>query len=91
VRKSTVNPTWYAFVVLAVVIAIDLSRTLVSWRTARQYGSAALASNAVHFGSDLVGSVAVLVGLLLAPPAIRTVTRWRRCSSARSCCSPPRG
>jgi cation diffusion facilitator family transporter len=66
VRQSTVNPTWYAFVVLAVVIAIDLSRTLVSWRTARQYGSAALASNAVHFASDLVGSVAVLTGLLLA-------------------------
>jgi cation diffusion facilitator family transporter len=66
VTKSTVNPTWYAFVVIAVVMAIDLSRTTVSWRTARQYGSAALASNALHFGSDFVGSLAVLVGLLLA-------------------------
>ena len=66
VTKSRVHPTWYAFAVLAIVIAIDLSRTLVSWRTARRYSSAALASNAVHFGSDLVGSVAVLTGLLLA-------------------------
>src|SRR6478609_9659122 len=60
-----VRPAWYALVVLVVVIAIDLSRTFVSWRTSRQYASAALASNALHFASDLAGSVAVLVGLVL--------------------------
>jgi divalent metal cation (Fe/Co/Zn/Cd) transporter len=37
----------------------------VSWRAARRYRSAALASNALHFGSDLAGSVAVLIGLVL--------------------------
>lgn len=62
---SHVNAAWYAFVVLGVVIAIDASRTFVSWRTARRYSSAALASNALHFGSDLAGSLAVLGGLLL--------------------------
>jgi cation diffusion facilitator family transporter len=62
---SHVNVTWYALVVVVVVIAIDMSRTVVSYRTARTYGSAALASNALHFGSDLLGSVAVLVGLVL--------------------------
>jgi cation diffusion facilitator family transporter len=56
--------TWYAFFVIALVLAIDLSRTVVSWRTARRYESAALASNALHFGSDLAGSAAVLVGLV---------------------------
>jgi cation diffusion facilitator family transporter len=61
-----VNVTWYAFVVLGVVIAIDASRTVVSWRTARRHESAALASNALHFGSDLLGSLAVLTGLLFA-------------------------
>jgi cation diffusion facilitator family transporter len=61
-----VHAAWYAFAVVAIVIVIDASRTLVSWRTARQYGSAALASNALHFGSDLAGSVAVLVGLIFA-------------------------
>jgi len=66
ITHSRVNPTWYAFVVLGVVISIDLSRTFVSWRTSRRYGSAALASNALHFGSDLAGSFAVLVGLVLA-------------------------
>ncbi len=58
--------TWYAFVVLGVVIAIDASRATVSWRTARRYESAALSSNALHFVSDLMGSVAVLVGLIAA-------------------------
>src|SRR5947207_9606475 len=61
-----VRVTWYAFAVLGVVIAIDASRTVVSWRTARRHESAALASNALHFGSDLLGSLAVLAGLLFA-------------------------
>ncbi len=60
------NVTWYALAVLGVVIAIDTSRTLLSWRTARRFGSAAITSNALHFASDLAGSVAVLVGLLVA-------------------------
>jgi cation diffusion facilitator family transporter len=66
ITHQRVHATWYAFAVLGVVIAIDLSRTTVSWRTSRRYGSAALAANALHFGSDLVGSFAVLAGLLLA-------------------------
>jgi cation diffusion facilitator family transporter len=57
--------TWYAFAVLGVVIGIDLTRTLVSVRTSRRFGSAALQANALHFASDLLGSTAVLVGLLL--------------------------
>ncbi len=64
--ESRVDVRWYAFVVLAVVIAIDLGRMVVSLRTARRFGSAALQANALHFGSDLVGSVAVLGGLGLA-------------------------
>jgi cation diffusion facilitator family transporter len=63
---SHVNVTWWALMVVGVVIAIDASRTVVSWRTSRRYESAALASNALHFGSDLLGSLAVLVGLLFA-------------------------
>jgi cation diffusion facilitator family transporter len=62
----SVNATWYAFAVVAVVIAVDASRLIVSSRTSRRYKSAALSSNAVHFGSDLAGSVAVLIGLSLA-------------------------
>jgi cation diffusion facilitator family transporter len=54
-----------ALVVIGIVIVVDVGRTVSSARVARRYGSAAIASNALHFASDLVGSVAVLVGLLL--------------------------
>ena len=59
-----VDATWYAFVVVGIVIVIDASRTMVSWRAARELHSAALESNALHFFSDLLGSTAVLIGLL---------------------------
>ena len=60
-----VEVTWWALAVLGVVIVVDASRALVSFRTSRRYGSAALAANALHFSSDLAGTIAVLVGLLL--------------------------
>jgi cation diffusion facilitator family transporter len=60
-----IEVTWWAFTVLAVVIAVDASRTTISYRAARRYKSPALAANALHFGSDLAGSLAVLVGLAL--------------------------
>jgi cation diffusion facilitator family transporter len=64
-RDTSVHATWYALAVIVVVIMIDLSRTIVSWRASRRYVSAALSANALHFGSDLAGSGAVLVGLVL--------------------------
>src|SRR6266511_1273161 len=60
-----VDAAWCALVVLGVVIAIDASRTLISWRASRELDSAALRSNALHFFSDLLGSVAVLIGLVV--------------------------
>jgi cation diffusion facilitator family transporter len=65
-HPTSVHATWYAFAVIVVVIAVDLSRVAVSWRGARRYHSAALAANALHFGSDFLGSAAVLLGLILA-------------------------
>jgi cation diffusion facilitator family transporter len=61
---SEVEATWYAFVVIVAVIVIDASRTAVSLRGSREYDSPALQANALHFGSDLAGSTAVLLGLL---------------------------
>src|SRR5918911_1529093 len=61
-----VHAAWYALVVIVVVMAVDVTRTAVSLRASRRYRSAALASNALHFASDLAGSGAVLVGLVLA-------------------------
>jgi cation diffusion facilitator family transporter len=61
-----VRATWFALTVVGVVIAVDASRALVSARAARRYKSSAFAASALHFASDLAGSTAVLVGLLVA-------------------------
>jgi len=56
---------WYVLAVVAVVIVIDAARSLVSHRAAHRHASAALHANALHFSLDMVGSVAVLIGLAL--------------------------
>jgi cation diffusion facilitator family transporter len=61
-----VEPTWWTFAAIGLVIAIDTSRTVVSLRAGRQHRSDALLANAVHFGSDLAGTLAVLAGLSAA-------------------------
>ncbi len=55
---------WYQFAVIGLALVLDLSRTSVSLAAARRYDSPALRSNAVHFGADMAGSLAVLAGLL---------------------------
>jgi cation diffusion facilitator family transporter len=60
-----VDARWYTFAVLGAVIAIDASRSLASRRAANRHASAALSANALHFTLDLLGSVAVLIGLVL--------------------------
>jgi cation diffusion facilitator family transporter len=64
--EQEIETAWWVFAALAVVLAIDVSRTTASYRAARRYRSAALLSNALHFGSDLVGTLAVLAGLVAA-------------------------
>jgi len=66
VVEVDVDPTWWTFAAIALVLAIDGSRTMVSLRGARLYRSDALLSNALHFGSDFVGTLAVLAGLVAA-------------------------
>jgi cation diffusion facilitator family transporter len=63
--QPEIDTAWYAFAAVGVVIVVDLSRAAVSLRAARRYESAALMANALHFGGDLAGSLAVLLGLVL--------------------------
>jgi cation diffusion facilitator family transporter len=63
VIEFEVEATWWTFAAVALVIAIDASRTVVSLQGARRYHSDALLANALHFGSDLAGTLAVLAGL----------------------------
>ena len=61
-----VDAAWWTFAAVALVIVVDSVRTLTSLRAARRYRSAALLSNALHFSSDLGGTLAVLAGLTAA-------------------------
>jgi cation diffusion facilitator family transporter len=61
-----VDATWWALLVIVVVIVLDATRAAILFRAARRYRSAAFQASALHFGSDLAGSTAVLIGLLVA-------------------------
>jgi cation diffusion facilitator family transporter len=62
----TVRPSGWIFAVVLVVICIDAARAVTSWRASQRHHSAALAAGAVHFVSDMAGTLAVLIGLLAA-------------------------
>lgn len=67
-REGTPPPTISAvpFVVLVIDIAVNLWRARALHRAARETRSQALAADALHFASDVMGSFAVIVGLILA-------------------------
>ena len=58
-----VEATAWAFVVIAASIVIDFFRARLLYRVARETSSEALEADALHFGSDMWSSAAVLVGL----------------------------
>ncbi|MGZ4282328.1 MAG: cation diffusion facilitator family transporter [Gaiellaceae bacterium] len=64
--SGQVDPKGYAIVVIGIVLVIDASRAVVSYRASRRFGSPALQSNSVHFATDFGGSLAVLLGLVFA-------------------------
>ena len=64
--SDTKAPTihWYELAVVGVALVLELSRMTVALVGARRYESAALRANALHFASDIGGSLVVLAGLL---------------------------
>jgi cation diffusion facilitator family transporter len=66
-REGAPPPTISAipFVVLLIDIAVNFWRARALHRTARDTKSQALAADALHFASDVLGSVAVIIGLAL--------------------------
>ena len=67
-REGVAPPTISAipFIVLLIDIAVNFWRARALHRTARETGSQALAADALHFASDVLGSIAVIIGLALA-------------------------
>jgi cation diffusion facilitator family transporter len=59
------------FVVLAIDIAVNFWRARALHRTAHATHSQALAADALHFASDVLGSIAVIVGLALTALGFR--------------------
>ena len=66
-REGATPPTlsYIPFVVLLVDIAVNFWRARALHRTARATNSQALAADALHFASDVLGSIAVIIGLVL--------------------------
>src|SRR6202035_5341423 len=67
-REGASPPTLSAipFVVLLLDIAVNFWRARALSRTAHDTKSQALAADALHFASDVLGSVAVIIGLTLS-------------------------
>ena len=57
--------SWWAVGILLLSIVIDYNRSRTLRNVAQETTSGALAADAVHFQADMMGSAAVLVGLLL--------------------------
>ena len=55
--------TLAAFAVIIVSIVVDFMRARLLYRVARETASEALEADALHFGSDMWSSIAVLIGL----------------------------
>src|SRR5581483_9688091 len=67
-REGAAPPTISAipFIVLVLDIAVNFWRASALHRAARETKSQALAADALHFASDVLGSVAVIAGLALS-------------------------
>jgi cation diffusion facilitator family transporter len=65
-ERVEINANILAFGILIVSIVVDVSRSTILSRIVRETKSDALAADALHFGSDIVGSCLALLGLIAA-------------------------
>ena len=71
-----IHSGWIGVTVIGVSIAVDLARSRDLSRVARLSGSQALEADALHFSSDILSSVVVLLGLTGAWIAHRIGPPW---------------
>ena len=77
-----VEVTPWAFGVMAVSIAVDVSRSRALRRAAARYGSQALEADALHFSSDVWSSSVVIAGLAAVRAGERLGLPWLRHADA---------
>ena len=61
--NAAIDPAWYAFALMAATLLIETGRAAVLRRVGRAADSAALQADAANRVSDVLSSIAVLVGL----------------------------
>ncbi|MHB1699207.1 MAG: cation diffusion facilitator family transporter [Acidobacteriaceae bacterium] len=71
-RHAEIALSVWPFAVLVLSIAVDFSRSHALMKVARRHGSEALEADAMHFGTDIWSSTAVLAGLA----AVWAGARW---------------
>jgi cation diffusion facilitator family transporter len=64
VKSVEIDASYLAFLVMAVSIIIDFSRSRMLYKAARKYNSQALEADALHFSTDIWSSSVVIVGLV---------------------------
>ena len=62
-EAAPVEPNWWAFAVVVVSLIVDISRSAMLRRVAREHRSQALEADALHFTTDILSSAVVLIGL----------------------------
>jgi cation diffusion facilitator family transporter len=70
-KNVEVDASIWAFIIMAISIVIDFTRSRVLYRAARKYGSQALEADALHFSTDIWSSSVVIGGLFLV-----TLSKW---------------
>lgn len=63
-KSESIEVTVWSFLVIIVSIIVDFSRSRALSRAAKKYKSQALEADALHFSSDILSSVVVLIGLI---------------------------
>jgi cation diffusion facilitator family transporter len=77
-RHVEIEPSMWAFVVMAISMVIDFWRSRRLSRIAIKYDSQALEADALHFSTDILSSGVVILGLALVMLGRRYRVEWLR-------------
>lgn len=70
-EKVEVEVAWYSFAVIIFAIIVDFSRSRALSKVAKETKSQALEADALHFSSDILSSLVVLLGLIFVAFGIK--------------------
>ncbi len=71
-----IETTWYTFAVIIISIVVDFSRSRALTKVAKETNSQALEADALHFSSDILSSIVVLIGLALVAFGIKSADAY---------------